>query len=84
MRTFDSGEWVAARSEYSCVDGAGFDATVFLDSRGAIKYQVGHHFCGYEGLSSELQKVDTQNLTGFYAKLTNVVLRAWDGDATNQ
>ena len=84
VRTFDSTEWVAARTEYSCTDGAGFDATVFLDSHGAIKYQIGYHFCGYEGLCGELRKVEADNLPEFYAKLTNVVIRVWDGKAANQ
>ena len=30
---FANSEWVAARTAYSCTDGADFNATVFLDSK---------------------------------------------------
>jgi hypothetical protein len=84
QRLFDSGEWIAARTEYSCTDGAGFDATVFLDSRGSIRYQIGHHFCAYEGLSGDLNKVEANSLAEFYSKLTNVELRVWGGHTANK
>lgn len=81
LRRFGSNEWVAARSEHACTDGAGFNATVFLDSSGVIKYQSGHHFCGYEGLCCELGAVAASNLSGFYGGLTNVEFHVWHENA---
>jgi hypothetical protein len=72
IRGFANRDWIAARTEYSCMDGAGFDATVFIDSKGQIAYQIGHHFCGYEGLCSELNKVEASSLAEFYTQMTNV------------
>jgi len=72
LRRFDNGDWIAARTEYSCTDGAGFDATVFIDSKGALKYQTGHHFCGYEGLSCDIRGVQARSLAEFYEHMTNV------------
>ena len=71
-RIFPNGEWIAARTEYACSDGAGFDATVFRGSKGRILYQTEHHFCGYEGLSSELNDVTAETLVDFYNNLTNI------------
>jgi len=73
-RHFANGEWIVAHTEYACSDGAGFDATVFRDSNGLIQYQKNHHFCGYEGLSSELAAVSADSLPAFYEFLTNVCI----------
>lgn len=77
IRHFDSGEWIAARTEYSCTDGAGFDATVFLDSSGSIHYQTGYNFCGYEGLCGELNGIPATSLPQFYAGLKHMELTKW-------
>jgi hypothetical protein len=83
LRRFDNGEWVAARTEYSCTGGAGFDATVFLDSHGVIRFQVGHHFCGYEGLCSELREIKADTVAEFYTRMTDVQVRIWDVNSAN-
>jgi hypothetical protein len=77
IRVFSNQQWIAVRSEADCTDGAGFMASVFVDSEGAVKFQRGYHFCGYEGLSSELSKVKADNLAEFYAALTNIQLHLW-------
>jgi len=68
-RGFSDGSWVAAVSEHSCSSGAGFDATVFYDSRGIIRVDRSHHFCGVEGLESELRQVAATSLADFYRGL---------------
>jgi hypothetical protein len=68
---FENGEWVAAKSECACA-GAGFDATVFVDGRGAVHYQENHHFCGGEGLASELTRIGAKDLEGFYNGLKDL------------
>jgi hypothetical protein len=75
VREFTNGEWILARNEYACTDGAGFDATVFRDSNGSIFYQTTHHFCGYEGLCGELTQVKATNLVEFYASLDQDIKR---------
>lgn len=77
-RRFPSGEWVMARTEYSCSDGAGFDATVFRDSSGGIQYQMGHHFCGFEGLCRELNSPGATNVAGFFDSLKSIDFREWE------
>lgn len=71
IRKFDSGQWIAARNAYSCMNGGSFDATVFLDSDGRIHYQIGRNFCGYEGLCGELNMIPATSLPQFYAGLKN-------------
>src|SRR5438105_3117562 len=61
-RSFSDGSWVAAISEHSCSSGAGFDATVFYDSTGIVRVDRSHHFCGLEGLQSELRGVTAISL----------------------
>jgi len=68
IREFADGEWVAVSSECSCT-GAGFDASVFYDSTGAIYSDTTHHFCGYEGLCGELNGIDASGLDDFYMAL---------------
>ena len=70
---FDNGEWVIAISQCACSGFRGKDVTVFSDSTGAVFYQLRHHFCGYEGLSCELNQIATTNLFGFYSELGKVV-----------
>jgi hypothetical protein len=79
VRTFGNGEWVAACSESSC-GGAGFDATVLRDSRGATWYDTAHHFCGYEGLCGELNAIPASDLDQFYAGLevAGIHVRPWN------
>ena len=74
-RRFDSGEWVAVCSEHSCCSGAGFDATVFVDSKGTIQYDTTHSFCGYEGLCGELNGVAASNLNQFYSGVDSMGIR---------
>jgi hypothetical protein len=69
MRTFSDGTWVAAISEHSCSSGAGFEATVFYDTTGAVWVDRTHHFCGVEGLQSELSSFVAPTLRDFYAGL---------------
>ncbi len=78
IRQFTNGQWVAVRSEHSCCSGAGFDASVFLDSTRTIRYDTTYSFCGYEGLCGELGAVQATDLAGFYAALTNLTLRNWE------
>jgi hypothetical protein len=68
-RKFSDQTWVAAISEHSCSSGAGFDATVFYDSKGVVRVDRAHHFCGVEGLQSELNRVAANTLPDFYAGL---------------
>jgi hypothetical protein len=77
VRTFPSGEWLIATCEYSCCDGAGFDATVMRDSSGAIFTNLGHNFCGVEGLGEELSefRVPATDLSSFYSTLTDLPLQ---------
>jgi hypothetical protein len=56
-------------SEHSCSSGAGFDATIFYDSSGAVRVDRTHHFCGIEGLQSELGSVAATSLADFYTGL---------------
>lgn len=69
VREFPTGEWVAARSEHSCCSGAGFDATVFYDSAGAVRRDTSCSFCGYEGLKGRLDQVQARSLAQFYGGL---------------
>jgi len=69
VRRLANGEWIAARTEYSCDGGDGFDATVFVDSSGLVQYQIGHHFCGHDALDYELGSIDATDLAGFYRAL---------------
>jgi hypothetical protein len=68
-RRFTNGEWVMVRGEYSCTDGAGFDATVFRDSSGIIRYQTGHHYCGFDGLRGELNGIEANSITEFFESI---------------
>ena len=78
VRKFDNGELIFARSEHACTSGAGYNATVFRDSSGAIYYDTSHHFCGYEGLCCELKSIVSTNLNQFYAGLAeDVELKPW-------
>ena len=77
IRQFPNGQWVAVKMEHSCCSGAGFDASVFLDSTRIIRYDKTYSFCGYEGLCGELEKVQATELDGFYASLTNLNLNIW-------
>jgi len=77
IREFENGQWFAARTEYACGDGAGFDATVFADSEGSIHFQKGYHFCGIEALGNELGFSGVTNLAGLYPKLKSFGLKRW-------
>jgi hypothetical protein len=77
IREFENGQWFAARTEYACGDGAGFDATVFADSDGMIHFQKGYHFCGHEALGSELGFQGVTNLAGLYPQLKGFGLKRW-------
>ena len=75
IRKFDNGEWLAIVHEHSCMDGAGYDVSVFYDSTGAIRYDKGHNFCGYEGLSCEMNRIEAKSAQEFYSQLTFLNLR---------
>jgi hypothetical protein len=62
FRQFENGQWFAARTEFACGNGAGFDATVFADSEGSIHFQKGFHFCGHDALKFELEQPWITNL----------------------
>lgn len=78
IRRFSNGQWVAVRNEYSCMDGAGFDASVWYDSTRKIRFDTSRNFCGYEGLCGELG-FEASNLEQFYdgAAALGVHLREW-------
>jgi len=77
VRQFENGEWLLARGAHACA-GGDFDATVFRDSAGTIHHQRTHHFCGYEGLSGELDAIAAKSLSQFYRQLAEVVdLSEW-------
>jgi hypothetical protein len=69
---FANGEWIAVRMEYACGDGAGFDASVFVDSTGKICFDTSHHFCGYEALEAELGGINAANLAELYSGLSSL------------
>jgi hypothetical protein len=75
IRKFENGDWLAIVHEYSCMDGAGYDVSVFYDSTGAIRYDKGCNFCGYEGLCCEMNRIEAQSLREFYSKLSFLNLR---------
>ena len=77
IRAFTNGQWVAVRMEHSCCSGAGFDASVFVDSTRTIRYDTTHTFCGNETLSAELGRIQAAGPAGFYASLTNLTLQTW-------
>jgi hypothetical protein len=68
-RRFPDGFWVAAVNEYNCSAGAGFNAAVFYDSTGRVQVDRSHHFCGFEGLESDLARISATSFGGFYAGL---------------
>jgi len=68
LREFPSGEWLIGTCEHSCCSGAGFDATVIRDSKGAVFADTSHTFCGIEAMYSELGGIPADNLAGFYGK----------------
>jgi hypothetical protein len=65
---FSNGEWVAGVMEHSCCSGAGFDATIFKDSRGKIFVDRTYSFCGYEELE-QLFGPTIRSLDEFYSAL---------------
>lgn len=75
IRTFPTGEWVAVSSEHSCCSGAGFDATIFYDSRSQLQVDTTYSFCGYEGLVGALPGNDVGSLARFYDNLRSFNLR---------
>jgi hypothetical protein len=74
-RTFPDGSWVAAKNEWDCTDGAGFDAAIFYDSTSRLQVDRLHHFCGFEGLEGELRGISATSLRDFYAALQQCQLK---------
>lgn len=52
---FPDGSWFAAAEHDTHDEGLEWDRTVFFDSRGRSRVSR-HHFCGWEGLLSELTR----------------------------
>ncbi|MGV3722182.1 MAG: hypothetical protein ACO1SX_14830 [Actinomycetota bacterium] len=68
-RRFANGEWVAAVHAHACCSGGGFDATVLYDSRGELRADRSHRFCGVEALEAELEDLPARSLSEFRAGL---------------
>lgn len=74
IRRFPNQQWVAAVADSTCSRTGGFDAAVFYDSQGHL-HQSQHHFCGYEGLSSNINSVKGKSLSEFYGHSKSFELR---------
>lgn len=74
LKTFENGEWLIAK-DIDSHSSSGIDSTVFRDSRGAIYYQIWHHFCGFCMLEHELNTLQAANLDQLYSKMKDKKIR---------
>jgi len=65
LRTFDDGTWVMGRTASYHAPGVGYDATVFLDSKGDSYFQTDYHICDASELGS-MMGAEAGDLAGFY------------------
>lgn len=74
VRRFPDQQWVAAVADSTCSRAGGWDAAVFYDSRGRL-HQTEHHFCGYEGLTDDINRIKANSLAEFYTQSNSFELK---------
>jgi hypothetical protein len=67
--TLHDGTWVAVAARPACTDASPPDRVVIADATGRVLVSKTAHFCGYEGLMSDLHDVRAlPNIRAFHAK----------------
>ena len=61
----DDGTWVAVVMEHACCTGAGFNATLYRTSRGALYLDSDSSYCGFFPLREELLTHACPNTAAF-------------------